>query len=360
MRKQILLFLLIFVGFCQVQASVRDSLQQVVSTYPNDTFRVKALLGLAEIVRRQDPRVAIGYAEEAEAISDSLHYEKGTLKSWTSLGNIYLQLKFLSKSLEYFDKAITLQVKNGDKDLANSYNSIGLLHAENGLKEEAIAYFDKSTQLYLESGDTAGAVMPTHNKAVEFAESRDFDMAEKIYLKNLEIINREKLSLGWKAATLNNLGNASRERGDYERSIEYLQQAFEIKKTREDWFGVSNTANNIARAYLKLKNFKEAEFYLDLAREKAQISENNEALNDNLDLRSDLAEAKGDFESALKYYRQFAHNSDSVKMANEGKIWRFFWPCSRTRIYAGKLTICRTSKIWKRLKNRPRKASILP
>ncbi|MFX0092000.1 MAG: tetratricopeptide repeat protein [Candidatus Hodarchaeota archaeon] len=146
---------------------------------------------------------------------------------------------------------------------------------------------NKATEQLIEAGCTFYETGDLLQASQHFEQART--LCKKTGNKRLE------------GSVLNNFGLLEARRGDYQKAIEYYQDAQEIQQNYR-WKEIIITHNNLGAAYERLSEFTKAlghyEHSLKLSREYKDKKEESHSLNSLANLLQKL----GDLSDALKYY----------------------------------------------------------
>lgn len=107
-----------------------------------DSLQAKLLICKAEF----------NYKEALTCIDDLILLDPNNIDFLFEAGNIALGHSYLfdyNKALQYFDKALNISLKYGEKNemVVNSYNHIGDVYAQKGEYDKALTYFNKALDL---------------------------------------------------------------------------------------------------------------------------------------------------------------------------------------------------------------------
>ncbi|MEA1880509.1 MAG: tetratricopeptide repeat protein, partial [Campylobacterota bacterium] len=133
------------------------------------------------------------------------------------------------------EKAIKILEKSGKENGTILYN-LGVLYDEKKEYDKAEKYYLKS----IESGNTNAL----YNLGILYKEKKEYDKAEKYYLKAIE---------SGEAKALNNLGNLYKEKKEYDKAEKYYLKAIES--------GNTNALYNLGILYKEKKEYDKAEKY---------------------------------------------------------------------------------------------------
>jgi tetratricopeptide (TPR) repeat protein len=257
------------------------------------------------------------------------------------LGNCEYTFGNYNKSLEYYEKCLSIELKDlGDEHpaVATSYNGIGMTYHNKGKYDKALEYFEKSMVLRLKKlGSEFQNVAKSYNNIGGAWEGKgEYDKALKYHKKCLEI--RLK-TLGSEhpdvATSYNNIGMSCHKKGDYNEALEYFEKSVTIfLKTLDcEHPNVATSYNNIGLTWkYKCEYDKALEYYekclsillKTLGEEHPSVatSYNNIGLTWKL---------KGEFDKALEYYEKCIairlktlgkeHPSFASSYNNIGGIW---------------------------------------
>lgn len=269
--------------------------------------KVDLLNALAYAIRRQAPKEAAGFANQALALARQLKYEIGIGHGLVNKGRVtqiqgdtnaahgYFQkaLKRLTKSgdkvgiaaaqrgigvclsiqmeyntaLELHLKSIDLCEQVGDKEgLASSHNGIAFIHWKRGEFEETLKHLTLAMESYMESGNKARAAVITNNIGATFEHQGQLDEALKQYLKAEQLwIELNQLQNVDIALVYSNIGNIYRIKNEADLALTWYMKALEIQQTIDHREGQAITLGNLGVIYAARKDFAKADKHLDQA-----------------------------------------------------------------------------------------------
>lgn len=298
------------------QASKLDSLQKIAAQDRLDSSGVEAVLSLMSYYINRDPKRSIKYAERAIQVGDSLGHMNAIAEGLNQIGTIYYRMRFLSRAMEQMIQAaeVNRQSKEYVK-LGFNYMMLGMISQDRGMSSESKEYFEKAEDLLSEHGRTRDVFVNRHNQASAFSDDEP-EFSERIYRENLALARKDKLGGRFLSATLNNLGNTLKEKGEYKAAEPYYLEALEIKLRDENLFQAATTYANLGNLMIQLDRLDEAEAYLHQAKFMADSTNNYPATMEYLSYFSDLAEKRGQYKEALRFHREFKSIADSIETAN--------------------------------------------
>ncbi len=154
-----------------------------------------------------------------------------------NLGSILRQQGRYYDALSMLDKIRQQSEEQSDRPniyLSNIYNALGLCHKRTNQRSQAIDCFRQSIILVEQSTGGAGArlMVACHNIGEEFLDMEEYDLAEKYFLKSLDL-SRQLFGAQnrYTAITLMAMGNVIHRRGESERCFEYYERSLAMRKT---------------------------------------------------------------------------------------------------------------------------------
>ena len=357
-KKNLLVLFGILACFHAVAQSETDSLQKVLAKLKDDSTKVNTLLSAGKTYLSTTPQQAIVYAKSARDLAEKIGYQKGLANSFKTIGIAnYMQTNYV-ESIESYEKALSI--------FRSLKDSVGVA---NILSNEGAVYFNKSDdaralELYLQAlkisekvGDTLRIGTSLSNiGAVYFNKPGTRDKALEYYLKALpfceaagdkDAIGTNTVNIGEiylakgddKAAltyflqslkayegsenvpySLNDIGKVYAKRTEYDKAIDYHQQAFAIAKKLDAKLDMAQSLLGVADSYFAQGNTTEAIHYYQLAQKiAAGISNvNYELENAYKGLALSYARVK-DYNKAYQFQVLLSSTKDSLYTSDADK-----------------------------------------
>jgi len=174
----------------------------------------------------------LGYHDQAGAsFQRTLHDDPSSAEALYGLGSVYLQQQNNPKARECFERAIKLSASYPDT-LPNAWNNLGLLAAREGHTAEAIPYFQEALKL------SPDHLIALDNLGNAYRQRKQWDEARKTLERAVEVGPRDpeaNYSLGMVFAQLD----------DPERAYDYLQRALTLRPAYPE------ALNNLGILYLR-------------------------------------------------------------------------------------------------------------
>ncbi len=290
-------------NFLLAQASVADSLAQLLATAPPDTHRVTLLVDYSWEINEYETNKAISLLREAIALAQKLKFSQGEAYAWNTLGVAYEIIDSTEKALEYYNTALKIRERLGDKlgissvhnNLGNLYEilgdyvnalparreslrmvtalkdtiriarahlNLGRLFETMGLYPEAYEQTNLAREIFEIKSDSASLARTYTTLGHIRYELEMLEEGKRWYRKALGMYlrmgNEELIANG-----LNDLANALDEsaKGNKDSSflaIELYLQAVRIREAFDDQSGLASLYNNLGVAHKHLEEYETA------------------------------------------------------------------------------------------------------
>lgn len=239
-----------------------DSLLHVLDTAQGDR-KVKTLNELFRANLRSDPVKALGYTKEALNLATEIDDKRGMAACYNNLGVAYKNQGALDKALEYYIKSMRLYTDLDNKEgIATTKNNIANIYSIKKDYGQAMRYLEESFALLSQLGDQPKIVGSMNNLGNLYSDIQLYEKAQKYYSEAYQLSEKQGAKF---ADPLNNIGNIFFRQGNYEKAIEFYTKALNIERELNNKLGVLNTVTNLGITYVKAKQPKLAEQYLDEA-----------------------------------------------------------------------------------------------
>ena len=276
--------------------------------------------------------VAVSLKKKGNAYQHSAKYDKALEYFQTSLEifeKIQVNQKAIASSLLYigivhwrlsnYDKALNACLKslrvsesiNDQKGVANALHNIGIVYDFLTHYDLALKNHFNALKIRQKIGDQEGIADSFNNIGIIYYFTNDYKKALEYYLKSSNI--REALGDNKRMApNVNNVGAVYQELGDNNKALEYYFKALKTWNETGDQYEIANVSNNIGKVYQAMQFYEQAFLYLRKGLEIAQLIDSQGLILENYEFSSDLYAAKGDYQKALKYYKQSSKVKDHI------------------------------------------------
>lgn len=258
-----LFFLFAFSSTLLAQTNTEINPHKVSLGTEDDQEKVDIYNDMAHHFRDRDPELTFFYTTTAIEIAEKVDYPEGLADAYRNNGYTHIHIGESQEGLDWYKKAQSIYDSLGLKDkLAASLVDVGVVKRKTGAYEEAHQYFSqaletskktKSLALLSRIHNNIGYLLKTESK---YAEALDHLLKSLEYAKS---IGDPKTI----ASRLNNIGEIhDLNVGDYDRALEYYQEALDLRKEIQDLRGICISYRNIGVMERRRENYKKAMMYL--------------------------------------------------------------------------------------------------
>ncbi|MEN0004183.1 MAG: tetratricopeptide repeat protein [Bacteroidota bacterium] len=353
------LFLTLHLSSLLAQTPLVDSLQAVVVQLPEDTNKVNALLELSIATLGNQPDSTIRVAQAASELAQQLNFQSGLAYAYKNIGLGYYVKGNFQEVESYWKKSLAIFRLMGDPlGTSNLLSNLGAVYFNQGDDPKALEYYLASLRAAEQLGNklrivtalsNIGAVYlnlrVNHDKALEYY-SRALPLSEEIgefnaiattavnmgeiYLERNQLDSAmvlfEKALESYKAAegnpsyALTNIGKVYATQAQYEKAIDYQQQALAAAQRLDDRMQMTISANALAQSYLDFGQTDLSLRYFEQAFNGAQATDMKPERVKAAEGLYEIYKQRNDFDQALKYHEIYANLKDTL--LNEESIKR--------------------------------------
>lgn len=240
---------------------------------------------------------------------------------YLELGDLYAY-SHQDSAIGYYKKAFRYAQNGGYTELAGkSLNYIAVVYIYRSEYDTTIHYLNRSVDLMEKAGDKGGMANGYNNLGVIYKNRGNFEKAIEFFRKTARLRqdledqltdpdrqrnNTEKLGQAY-----NNQGNIYYQFGDYSRAVEYYRKALGYFESIGDSDGVSACYNNMGNVFEEQKSYGRATDYYEQAlqvyRKQGDIRNMGTCLNNlgEVHLKTgQIGRAREYFEESLQYRKQ--------------------------------------------------------
>lgn len=257
-------------------------------------------------------REAVRSYKRAIAFAEALDDDAYNARIRSNLSMPYLALGAHDEALKNLSIAIEIAKKNNlTSTAAHANHNIGMVYHYQFKNDEAIEFYEKSRQLYESNGDTTRSTFILGNIAHLYLKKKDFQKARTLYLQSLALAEKHdnKKAIG---NALQSLGAFFMEQDDTEKALSYFLRAKKTLESTGEQTEYLRLLDNLAACYLKVGNpdaaYTCAIKNYRLATQQQQLY----YIQTSARLLSELFEKRGDYQTALDYFKKAALASDSL------------------------------------------------
>jgi len=226
---------------------------------------------------------------------------------------------FDNEAIDYYAKAAVIYKNlNNSHALATIYNNIGDLNINIGNYEEAIDYTQKSLEINKVEGSVESVITNYNNLGVIYKRLDSVEKAIGFY--NKAIVEAEKLNNEFLLARgYLNIANLYQQTGNFTTAMTYFNKSEALCEKNDIPIGIFMNKLNKSRLLMDFGNIDEAEKLLKQAQQLAEDMKLLSFMSEILLLSSEIYSKKGNFEAALRDYKQYVAVRDSIK-SDEVKV----------------------------------------
>jgi tetratricopeptide (TPR) repeat protein len=177
-------------------------------------------------------------------------------KAHECLGTTYEKLGYFNLSINELKTAEKLT--NSKYILGASYLFIGLDYDNIGDSNNALLYYNRCLKIARDLNDQKGESNAINNIAGVYEEQGNYNKALEYYNKSLKLTS-DPSSI---AITYNNIATIYSGKGDKNKAVEYYKKAIKLDQESGDYYRTAGCMLNLGDTYTDLKNFSEAQRYL--------------------------------------------------------------------------------------------------
>jgi tetratricopeptide (TPR) repeat protein len=263
MFRSLLVYFLCLVSLssvAQVNGPPVDSLLRILekASLP-DTTRALLLTQLTNALFTERPDTAMQCAEEALQLSIRSHWDKGIAYAWLSKGGVCYMRGDYVNALDCFLKVLDTKEMTHNKILEGKiYNNVANVYSELKQYGKSLEYFSKSLESARIAGDKETQAMVMGNMGTIYQEEKKYDSAQLYYEQSLAIAEQidNKMMI---CSILCTTGSLLKETGKYQESITYSEKSVAMAKASGNDYVLAPALNNMAWAYLYLKQYEKTE-----------------------------------------------------------------------------------------------------
>ncbi|MFK7807663.1 MAG: tetratricopeptide repeat protein [Saprospiraceae bacterium] len=231
-----------------------------------------------------------------------------------NLGMVQKNLTNYPLALEYYFQA--LELAGDELAKAKAFNNISNVYVKLKDWEPALKYQKKALQIKETLGFPLPIAYSLDNIGVIYRKMHNYGDALESCQKALALKKKMEGEGNAIETTLNNMGNTYFGLGDYESALDYYQQSLDVSLKRNDQKWIDRAYYNIANTKFKAQKYQEA---IPLALKSLLFAQERNDLAKRMsrnELLSEIYEAMGDHEKALKYGHSFNLLKDSIYSLN--------------------------------------------
>ena len=255
---------------------------------------------------------AFQYYQKSLVISQKIGDQVGIANSTLKIGNAYWYRTNYDKALEQYLKSLNIyEQQKYKKGIAKVYNNIGSLYSVLGDYKNSLLYLKKSLLYFSDFDDSESLSDLYYRLGNTHAKMCNYDTA--VYYLDLSKSIFDSLHFERKSAYVDeSKGNIFFQRGNTTKAIEIALNAYNRFKKFEYPWGTIEISNDLGKYYMKINDFTNSKYYLDLALSNATRVKSWELLKQTYLELSNLYNLKQEYKKSLDFYHKYQVVNDSV------------------------------------------------
>ncbi len=235
---------------------------------------------------------------------------------------VYLEQSHHSDAMMKYNEALDQYQKAGSKDGEFwCYSGMGIVQKQSGNFADAILCYNKALQVARHARMNNEVAYCFNNLGNVYRKQGDFPKAMASYQKAITEFNKLNDELA-ASDCLNNIGNLYLDNGDPFRALEYYNKSLNFPKVKMDDYRMIIRSKNLADVYTELKDFDNAEQFLDNATKLAEKAGDKSNIASCYAQYGKLHMAKGTLEIAIAYHKKSAAlYKEAGARAEEAEAW---------------------------------------
>jgi CHAT domain-containing protein/tetratricopeptide (TPR) repeat protein len=260
---------------------------------------------------------AVTQYEAALALWTDMADQPRQADTLSSIGRTYYDLGDLNKSLEFWNRELTVRQALGHPDdEGNVLGSIASVYSRLGDRQKALEYFSQSVEKLRAAGDKASEGTALSSIGNTYFGLGQVRKALEYYDQALPLEHGVG-SPSAEGATLGNMGIAYSALGQPQKALDYSRQALQLASAAGDLDGQAATLTSIASLYWQLGDWDHALENQKSAVELTKKSGNHTFEAMILNNMGTTYRGLGDLDSALKCHEEALPILHDVGLPNE-------------------------------------------
>ncbi len=288
-----------------------DSLLKKLEKMPDDSNKVILMNDVGVKMQDSSYKKAIDLLTKSQVLAKKIHYDRGMAKAYLNKGLVYIRKGFDNEALKEFNNSLNIATKINDKALmAKLDRNIGRIYEFWGKDLVAIDHYIDALRI-LESlnkkDEIAYMQLGLGNAYCEI----DYEKALNYYNQALQSAKELKDTV-LIVYSLNNIGNIYSDIKDLDKALKYYQQSLETNKFFNEPQGKSAALSNIGAIHVRKGNYKKALEYFNKSQIIAEKHNFTQFIIENKREASTAYEKMGIYKKSLELFKEYVHIKDSV------------------------------------------------
>lgn len=250
--------------------------------------------------------------QEALALFQSIHYQKGIADTYSSLGLAYEHQGNLNEALKNHLAALkALESENDKQGVAKCYSNIGIVYDKQGNYPEAIKYYKTALEINKETGYKKGIGNCYNNIGVVFSLQGNYPDALTSYFNALKITEEigDKREIGY---CYNNIGNVFHKQSNHPEALKNFLTALKLYEEANYTRGIGACYCNLANIYDEQADYPKALNGYLTALKLFEESGDKSSIGNCYNNIGNIYQRQGNYTEALENYRTGLKTIESI------------------------------------------------
>lgn len=245
--------------------SIALATYQKINALPAGSDKVDRLNALTQELLRNNPPLAITYAEEALSLAEDIDYPLGIAEACLTLGSLDTDHGHTEMAVDYVSKALQLSVTHDfRKQKADAYRILGNIFLAEGDLSSAEVNYLHSLKVAREMGDSINVSKIFNNLGMIKTKEKNYIEAIKYFTTAVDVMrisgNNQLTGLMY-----NNIGTTYTLLGDYRKADLFLDRAEKVYQSFTDLRGQAYVFQSRAENLLAEGQYLPASQYMERA-----------------------------------------------------------------------------------------------
>ncbi len=311
--KTLALLCILLAHLLAAQHARLDSALSLLPYVPADTVKIRQILSMnRRMAAEGNIAGAIEVTDKAVAEVQKARPNKQFLVFLQRMIDVYINHGHYPKAMElcFTLKHMAEQIKEGSIK-GDAINSMGIIYWYEGEYKKALPFFEDALKIQEKLNGTNSAAGILNNMGLVYRQMGDFDKAIEYYKRSIYYSKRTRREQA-EANAYNNIGIVYQLKKEYFNALLYFNLSLDIRNKLNDEIGITTSLGNIGMVHFETKKYAEAEDFFRKAYAISQRIDDMEGIKEISNNMHELYLAKGNSDSALKYYKIYISARDTL------------------------------------------------
>lgn len=232
--------------------------------------------------------------------------------SLSAIGNVHATRADYTSAMKYYRRSLDLRRSiNDHSGAAYMLSNIAVLLTTLGQHESALVHLHEALTTHETLDDPKGSADVLTNIGNIHYHHEQYDSAMAYYQRAIPLREQIGDRIGLSKA-MNNIGACHLQLGDPRNALTYYQRVLDIREREKDIPSMISILLNLGLLHKELQEYEPATRHIRRALEIAEDIGAGREVRDAERILSEIAAAKGDFQSAYEHHRRLKLLNDSL------------------------------------------------